>query len=263
MCSIIEASSSVSIGIIIIGLIRKSCIFAVYSGLKYWYIYSSYSIISAEATLFTNESLPEDLTVAEGQPAVFHCQAKTTRDHGLKATVAFLVHSPDSPEPMQCLNCSFSPSSLFSCTKTVDKGGCYGLRFLNSTSGQDFDKTHHLTAQWDQVGAGQNGSVVMCAIAVKGTIQWQNSATLSVTITAPTSTSVPTPTLESKKDTSDKDIDVVLIIIGAVVAVVAVIAFTVGLLVVIWCFNRPTQCVTDVKQWQKTSTEGDLELIIK
>ena len=46
----------------------------------------------------------------------------------------------------------------------------------------------------------------------------------------------------------------ILISIGAVVAV---IAFTVGLLVV-----RPIQYVIGVKQWQKTSTEDDLELII-
>ena len=215
-----------------------------------------------EATLLTNESLPEDLTVAEGQPAIFHCQAKTTRDHGLKATVAFFVHSPDSPEPMQCLICHFTPSSLFSCTKTVDKGGCYGLSFLNISSGQDFDKTHHLTAQWDKVEAGQNGSVVTCAIAVKGMTQWLNSATLMIRNANLTETPIlpTTPTPERKNDNSDGKRNVMLISIGAVVAVMLV---TLGLSVVAWCFYRKRNSpvfVTDGKKWQRAPTEDDIAL---
>lgn len=125
------------------------------------------------------------MTVTEGQSAASHCQAKTTVCRGLTATLAFFVRSPDSPEPVQCLNCSFSPStSLLSCTKTV-KDGCSGLTFFNSSSGVMFDITHHFTAHWDQVTAEQNGSEVTCAIAVRGMTQWQNSATLIVNRAAP------------------------------------------------------------------------------
>ena len=215
--------------------------------------------------MFPNESLPEDLTVAEGQPAGFACEAKTTSDRGLAATVAFWVTSSDSPrEPVQCLNCSFSPSSLFSCSITVDKGGCLGLSFTNSSYGQELDKTHHLTATWDHVSTAQNGSVVTCAIAVRGMTQWKNSATLSVRKDSPTQSNLPSTSLPGRKDnpeTSEETRNIVLISTGAVMLV---IALTVGLLAVVWCFCRKRNSsvlVADGKKWQHvTTTEDDIEL---
>ena len=210
--------------------------------------------------MFPNESLPEDLAVAEGQPATFACEAKT-RDN-LATTVAFWVTSSDSHrEPVQCLNCSFSPSSLFSCSITVDKGGCLGLSFTNSSYGQELDKTHHLTATWDHVSTAQNGSVVTCAIAVRGMTQWENSATLSVNEAVPTSPlPAPTPTLERKEEALN---DVVPISIGAAAAAILfVIAFTVGLLVVVWCFYRKAKSSTnDWMQLQKSPSDDDVQLM--
>ena len=207
-------------------------------------------------TIFTNESLPEDVTVTEGQSAAFHCQAKTTVDRGSTATLAFFVRSPDSPEPVQCLNCSFLPStSLFSCTKTV-KGDCSGLTFFNSSSGLMFDITHHFTARWDQVTAEQNESEVTCAIAVRGMTQWQHSATLIVNRATP---------VRDVPETND--CDVVLMVSAAVVAVaVLVIAFAVVLSVVILCAYKrrnSSPSNTDGKKWQKAPTRDDMELMLQ
>lgn len=147
--------------------------------------------------LFPDETLPQDVTVTAGQPAAFSCQAQTiVETSGISPTsltVAFHVWSPASPALMECFNCTFSSSELSSCRQWVDKVGCSGLLFLNSSVGTSPSlRSHALTARWARVDPHQTGSKVVCAIAAGGITQWAHTATLTVTLTVTPATR-PTP----------------------------------------------------------------------
>ena len=114
-------------------------------------------------------------------------------------TVAFHALAPPMPDPVQCLNCSFSNDDLWNCRKNVEEGPCSGLQFSNTSSGNPQLLTHSLKAQWRQVQVDQTGWKMVCAIASSGVIQWAHTATLTVTPATLTVTpATPTPMVDSE-----------------------------------------------------------------
>jgi hypothetical protein len=129
--------------------------------------------------LFPNKSLPGNVTVIEGQPADFHCDVKTTRNGGYSFTVAIFLKPPSS-NFTECFNRSFSQSDSYVQNNLKTNGSCDGLVLRNSSSGQNFDKIHHLTASWLRPSIALSGAEVLCAIASSGITQWAQTATLTI-----------------------------------------------------------------------------------
>ena len=135
---------------------------------------------AAEPVLFPNESLPEDLSVTEGQPAEFNCDPKTSEDKSATFTVAYLVSTPSHSNLTECFNATFSKTYPLNLHSHKSNGSCSGLEVLNSTSGHSLDLTYHLTARWPSPTPSLSGAEVVCAIASRGITQWAKTATLSV-----------------------------------------------------------------------------------
>ena len=150
----------------------------------------------AEAGLFVNETLPAEVTVTEGQRAEFNCDALTTNAiPGFLPvqffTVAVLVTSPPSSDPVQCFNCSFSRAELMKCHH--EDQNCSGLQVSNSSIGPPHVLNHRLTAVWSEAELNLTGSEVVCAVAVGGITQWAHTATLTVLPASPLPEGTPKP----------------------------------------------------------------------
>ena len=155
-------------------------------------IVAMHLVFLVDPVLFSDENLPADLTVAEGQSADFSCQVQTIeKSVHTGSIVAFLVRSPNSSDLTQCLSCHFSMSELTMCREMVDEGSCSGLQFFKSSFGHSAVLTHNVTAHWSQVDMHHNGYEVVCAIAVNGVTQWAHTGTLTVTPAPPTPTLTP------------------------------------------------------------------------
>lgn len=151
---------------------------------------------ATEAGLFVNETLPAEVTVTEGQRAEFNCDALTTNAiPGFLPvqffTVAVLVTSPPSSDPVQCFNCSFSRAELMKCHH--EDQNCSGLQVSNSSIGPPHVLNHRLTAVWSEAELNLTGSEVVCAVAVGGITQWAHTATLTVLPASPLPEGTPKP----------------------------------------------------------------------
>ena len=203
-------------------------------------------VFPVDPVLFTDENLPADLTVAEGQSANFTCQALTLQNtHFFDASsVAFLVRAPNSSELTQCLSCSFSRSALTVCREMVDEGSCSGLQFFNSSFGHPALRTHNVTAHWSQVDMHHNGSEVVCAIAMYGVTQWAHTATLTVT---PTPMSPDHGIILQERAIAHLTIGVVVLVLGSIATVSVV-----GLII----YRRRTY-------WYQAATDGNRKTFVK
>ena len=120
--------------------------------------------------LLHSDRIPANLSVAEGQPAQFHCKAQSTQEKTF--TVAFLVklHSLGLTE---CSKYTFSATQSLLPAYTSQKGSCSGLNFSVNID-------HYLTATWPSVNLTMSGAEVVCAQASSGITQWAQTATLTV-----------------------------------------------------------------------------------
>jgi hypothetical protein len=175
------------------------------------------------AVLFPNKSLPGNVTVTEGQPADFHCDVKTTRYGGLAFTVA-IFFKPPSSNFTECFNRSFSYSDSHVQNNLKTNGSCDGLVLSNSSSGQNLDKMHHLTASWPHPSVALSGAEVLCAIASSGITQWAQTATLTILPSSPFSLpSLSTPVQPSSRHPELRALGAISLLLVAAVSFLGVL----------------------------------------
>ena len=143
-------------------------------------------LFAAAREITVNQSLPLDLSVSDGDSAVFHCRtAYDTFSPPVIASVfsvALLLRSPANTSFTDCYSCSFSydPSTIRCNTSSASI--CKRVKSVNRRVGL---RTHELESAWGVARLQDNGTEVVCAVASQTITQWANTATLTVLPTSP------------------------------------------------------------------------------